>query len=735
MPLQVWAFEKVCARKNRPSSFPAPLFLVKSMRQPAKEIRYFLFSQPLADGMRITGAVLLPGFLFYQFHTLIAGFAVSLGALAVSLTDAPGPVITRRNSMLITAGFAFLVALVTGFMRLNVFLLGAEIAVVTFFFSLLQVFGARGAGVGNAAILILVLTMGKAENQHPVTEALFILTGGIWYTLISLFFYYLRPYRPAERVLGDCLRELADYLSIKGLFYDAATDLHENYKKLVAKQIVVSDKQDAVREILFKTARIANEHTYTGRRLVAAFVHSVDLFEDITATYYNYSTLRARFEGQSILPHMVTAINRLAAELDKTGIAIQAGQRHLHPLDLDAQVIELKKEVDAVNDNLPHENTLVLKKILVNLRRIAGRMRDIQLDFDPEKKPQRSRVDHSQFISHQPISLPLFRSNLNFGSTAFRHALRVALACLAGFVISKLLAYGQHSYWILLTIAFILKPTFSLTKTRNVDRILGTVAGAVLGVLVLYFIHNTTVHFIFLALFMLGAYTFLRTRYIIMVICSTAYILILFQFLNIPFITVVQERVFDTLLGCAIAFSAGYFLFPDWESAQIKHRMADVLRAEIAYLQTLTERLDGSLINSMQYKLARKAVYVQSANFSGAYQRMLAEPRTTQYNRQALQQFSVRTHLLLSNIAHLATLLKERGAEPSPGILQAAQRSVHKLHEVLKMLDPATTLPPMAQNETPAPADADDVLVKQSLDYIAALSDNLRATTEAVFAA
>jgi uncharacterized membrane protein YccC len=151
---------------------------------------------------------------------------------------------------------------------------------------------------------------------------------------------------------------------------------------------------------------------------------------------------------------------------------------------------------------------------------------------------------------------------------------------MVGFAVSKALAYGQHSYWILLTIAFILKPTFSLTKTRNVERIWGTVAGGALGVIFLLLVKNTTLQFWVMVLLMTGAFTFLRTRYVVMVICTTAYILILFQFLNIPFISVVGERIFDTVLGCAIAFSAGYFLFPDWEAQQVKKYMEEVLTCQ-----------------------------------------------------------------------------------------------------------------------------------------------------------
>ena len=76
----------------------------------------------------------------------------------------------------------------------------------------------------------------------------------------------------------------------------------------------------------------------------------------------------------------------------------------------------------------------------------------------------------------------LFRDNLTLDSPVFRYSARVALAMLLGFIITQFLPYGHHSYWVLLTISVILKPAFSLTKQRNIERIGGTLIGGVIGV-------------------------------------------------------------------------------------------------------------------------------------------------------------------------------------------------------------------------------------------------------------
>jgi uncharacterized membrane protein YccC len=377
----------------------------------------------------------------------------------------------------------------------------------------------------------------------------------------------IRPYRIAQRVLADCVKEIASYLSVKANFYDTRTDLEENYRKLVAQQIVVHEKQDAARELLFKTRQIVKESTSQGRRLVFAFVETVDLFEDITAAYYDYALLRKQFAPTGALQLIHQSLKKTSNELDRISLAMQANTSFSRSFDYDEEIRQLKTEIDRIAPK-GEPQTLVLRKILVNIRTLLNDINTILRYFEGSVKRSAS-LDHSHFVSHQSLDPKIFWNNLSLQSSSFRHSLRVCIASLAGFIIVNLLSYGHHSYWVLMTISFMLKPAFSLTKQRNIHRIIGTFAGGVIGVLILVFIHNKAVHFAFMLLFMIGTYSFMRIKYLVMVICTTPFVLILFSFLGSNYRIVAEERVFDTVLGCTIAFLAGYFLFPHWERDQL----------------------------------------------------------------------------------------------------------------------------------------------------------------------
>ena len=90
------------------------------------------------------------------------------------------------------------------------------------------------------------------------------------------------------------------------------------------QQIIVNEKQDAVRDLLFKNKEILKEPSLSGRLLLLTFTDAVDLYEHITATWYDYPSLRLRFADSGILKEVSPKIKNIAQELDNMGLAIQS---------------------------------------------------------------------------------------------------------------------------------------------------------------------------------------------------------------------------------------------------------------------------------------------------------------------------------------------------------------------------------------------------------------------------
>jgi len=352
----------------------------------------------------------------------------------------------------------------------------------------------------------------------------------------------------------------------------------------------------------------------------------------------------------------------------------------------------------------------------------------------------RSQKDLPKFVSHQEIDFKLFRENLSFHSTTFRYAVRMAIVCLLGFVVSHLFTLGHHSYWILLTIIVILKPSFSLTKQRNYERIIGTVIGGLIGVAILIFVKDETPRFIFLLGFMVGAYSFQRVNYKLSVLFLTPYLLILFSFLGANNITIAKERIVDTLVGSLIAFAASYFIFPSWESKQLKLAMKEAAIANYNYLIKLAEGLLGQPLELTDYKLIRKEVYVRTANLNSAFQRMLSEPKSRQKNSKEIHQFAVLNHMLSSYIANLVRVAQqEKTVKNNPISIKWVRKALHHLKHTIHELGPGTvnlatiTYPELPENlDTTEANDFNADLLNEQLQLVYRLTKDIRKLAESL---
>jgi len=636
------------------------------LNRPIRSIQDFLLSTYFADGLRITVGVLFPSLILAQFGLLKFGMTLSLGALCVSVVDTPGPAVHRRNAMLLTTVLITVLSVVVGLTNKSQYFVGILLVVCSFLFSMFFLYGTRAAAIGTATLLVMVLSI---DDIRPWNDVLIysglIFIGSIWYAFLSFFFYTLRPYRIVQQTLSESVHEVSEFLRSKAKFYHQNVNYEDNYAELLQLQVQVHEKQDAVRELLFRTREIVRESTPEGRFLLLVFVDMVDLYEQVMSTYYNYQHLHDQFDSVGILSRYELVINRIATELDEIAFALKTGWTPRPPTNLIEDVDRLKKEILALEkDNIDGKyNTLgiiALKNIEVNIENILSRVKTINGYFNKkEKKNLKNRaIDTERFITRQSVDKKLFFDNLTFSSSTFRHSLRVSIVMLIGFLVARIMD-SSHSYWILLTVLVISKPGFSLTKERNYQRLIGTVIGAFIGMGILVYIQDRHTLFAILLFCMIGAYSFQRKNYVVSVLFMTPYILVLFDFLGMGSLSVARERIYDTLIGSGIALLGSYTLFPNWEHQNLKDAMLKTLSANVAYFEQVTFLYFNKEYDMTSYKLARKEVYVSSANLASLFTRMFSEPKSKQVLMKEMHQFTALNHLLSSYIATLSLYNKE----------------------------------------------------------------------------
>ncbi|MEO6404794.1 MAG: FUSC family membrane protein [Ferruginibacter sp.] len=627
----------------------------------------FINGRYASEGLRITAGILLPSLVMHYFGMLPVGIVLSVGALCVSVADAPGAVRHRLIGMLACSLLVAVISVVVYYTSANIVLLGLLLLVSGFIFSMLTVYGNRSSSIGIAAMLIMILSLQTAlHGKYIWINAGYTLAGGIWYMMYSLLLYRLRPYKFIQQVLADYISGVGTYLKLRGSLYARQPDYEKINMQLFQLQVHIEAQQQMLGDLLFNTRTIVKESTHTGRVLVKIYLDVAELYESVMTTYQQYSVIHEQFDSTGILQQFYSLINALAKEMDEISIAIKSGILSVANDDTNNQLAQTRRIFDELRLNHMTEKNVEdfvsLGRIMKNLEDLTSKINRLHNYTGYEVSLKTNNIEsalESHLRASNDIRPSLFFDNLNYKSNIFRHALRVSLALLLGYIVAAFFKI-DHGYWILLTIVVILKPAYALTKKRNRDRLIGTLLGIIIGIFILFVFKNNTILLVMMVGLMAASYMFIRTNYFMNVLLMTPYLIIFFHFLypgNVR--ELMQDRIIDTAIGSAIAFMASLFLVPAWERHSIRAYMIEMLQANEKYYHMVAMQFtNNETIAAEGIKMARRSVLIVLANLSDAFTRMLSEPRRQRQGIKNVHRFVVINHTLISHLATLSWLLQ-----------------------------------------------------------------------------
>ncbi|SFM76722.1 TIGR01666 family membrane protein [Chitinophaga sp. YR627] len=634
------------------------------MRHWIQEVRNFIYSYHFSTGLRTTISVVVPSIVFSMMGDLPMGIVASLGALATALSDVPGTALHKRNGILTAIAFIFFTALGTSLIAPYPLLMTGWILACCFANGMLLVYGNRGGNIGIACMLVMVSILGETPvgPKEALLHCLVILGGSIWYGFLALLLWQIRPYLSVQQTLAECIMETAHYLEERAGFYakDADKNFDEIYKSVLAQQVIVSEKQEAVRELLLKRRSAQQGSTSINKSMVLIFMDIVDLQEQIMASQTDYLALHNDFGGMDILEKFHTLIQEFTGELELIATAVAAGQRSLPRANLRHEIDKVQHAIADIRKTMPtlKERTklLTLTNILHNLQDMTQRIYNLHRLTRLERVKDEvidPRLQLASFTTRNRYDVEPLVNNLTFESHIFRHALRVSIAAVTGYLLGQVF-HLDRVYWILLTIVVILKPGFGISKARSYQRIIGTITGALFAAAVLYLTTNNTVIFILMLICILGAYSFMTQQYTLSVFFVTPFVIFLLHFLHPAHLQNAELRVLDTFIGVSIAFLASLLLWPSWEHNYLPSHMSKMVKDNARYLDHVMRLYTDREFVMNDYKLARKDTNVSAANLMSAFQRMLSEPKSKQVHGSEVYHFVVLNHSLMSHIAAMA---------------------------------------------------------------------------------
>ncbi|WP_028122742.1 FUSC family protein [Epilithonimonas tenax] len=635
----------------------------------SSELKKFLTSQYIYSGARIALAIVIPSIILAHFGLLKEFFLFPLGTSFVGLTDQQGPFIRRRNTLVLSIFSFFFIALFASLVKEFPIAVYLEILIFGFFFSMIGVYGLRLATFGSIALVVLSIFIDGHLTGDDILKSSFIFfLGCLWFFVIFMIVSKLQPYKLASQVVGENYLELADYLRIKARYYSKNPDFDALLNQLISQQIKIKNHQEDTREIVFKTRQIVNESTTQSRILMLMFLNSFDLFDKLLTSENDYKRINQVFGDTTLIQKIHDYLVAMADEITNLGISLQSGLAFRQITNFDN---ELKKIYDDFFDHRSQrfssetlEDFMMIRQVLMRITEITDEVKTILTVHSQDKKLAKSLssgLDYSKFLpKEEKMNLKVFFSNFSLNSGHFRHAIRVTIALLIGYIVSRFEILGiGHSYWILITIIAILKPAYSTTKHRNLLRLFGTIAGGIIAYIILYFVKDPGAILVILLLSMILCFSLLKSKYFWAVLFMTIYIFLSFNFLRPGNVNVIfKDRILDTLIGGAVTFLVAYFILPVWEHTQNLDLMKKSSKSNLDYFRAIMDHFLKKHMQDQDFRMHRKNAIIDLANLSDNFQRMISDPKNQQRKLETVHQFVTTTHLITAYTASLSQYAK-----------------------------------------------------------------------------
>ncbi|MFD9687500.1 FUSC family protein [Kitasatospora sp. NPDC059088] len=285
---------------------------------------------------------------------------------------------------------------------------------------------------------------------------------------------------------------------------------------------------------------------------------------------------------------------------------------------------------------------------------------------------------------------------LLLSGASWRYGLRLALCIGLAQVLVSVIAVPR-SYWVSLTVTFVLKPDFGSVFSRAVLRALGTAAGLLVAVPVLAEVPHGWWDVPVMAALATLIPVLSAKGYAFQTAAITPVILMLSDLLNHQGFHLVLPRLYDSLIGCGIALLAGYLLWPESWHTRIGDRLADAVQDTASYVSlafTTAPGHDGPARARYRRRLYRDLSAVRSE-----FQRALTEPPPVGARAEAWWPLVIAVERIVDTTTATRVRVEHGAPAPTPAEVGAVARELTDLAEALRTGAP---LPP-GDPDPPAP--------------------------------
>lgn len=494
-----------------------------------------------------------------------------------------------------------------------------------------------GVGVGFFFLFGLSNSVSFEESLHYGT---YIFAGAMWAVLITIISFPFRPSSPLRRSVAKIWKVNTEFLDT--LIQKHASDIEIDVIELTKKETAI---RDTINHSIQLFARREKRNTKLKTQ-------HYDLMMEIRRTSSLFgATLNAMHEELEVLDHddfqklrntvlykTLSSLGQASARLSIVIFTFRAEDLTLAKIRIKRCEIAIKLFEEASRDlKLDHKDKLALKHFTHTLHKSYEYLLETILQID-----QKLNLKKSDYLENYKLSfnnfltgvkpralLELVKEAFNINSQHFIYALRVALGLCIGVFVFKFFNI-DHGHWISLTMLIVIQPYFGATRKKGIERIVGTVAGIVLGgvIMLLPLPHEVFVGMLVIVSFFV-AY-FLRNNYKVGVFFVTIMMVVLMQISQQGSWELIGWRVLSTLLGAVLAVVSSYVFWPIWEKQRFPMLMKNALLHNKNYLDQVIKFYNNQISVGDSWSKYRRIAEASNNDVFASVQRMVEEPEHIQ---------------------------------------------------------------------------------------------------------
>lgn len=651
---------------------------------------------------------------------------LSLGVVAGAIAETDDSLWGRIKNLAMTLVCFLFASLCVQYLFPTPWLFALGLAGSTFLFVMVGALGQRYATISFGSLLIAIYTMlGAAKAPDLLYQPLALGAGALWYGLVSLVWLWLLPYKTLHELLAQSYFALARYLQEKSRFFPAdehgAQAIRHNLAQLNINLVnALNQAKTALNARLHAPGRHGVAPELAG--LLRLYLLALEIQERATSSHYPYSKLEAELKQGIVLDGFQEVLSQLADACQQLGYAILVHKPYTHHKRIHWTLEALGDQLEFTHLKQHYPKTLLtpmkfLRRNLASINQLLQSAEELQNPAAPPTSlPPLAR----------PVALPLLtllRQHLTPNSMVFRHALRLSLGLVVGYGILQAFSLDK-GYWILLTVLFVCQPSYSATRRRLVQRMLGTFAGILIGVPVLWLFPELHLQLGIMGLAAFLFFTQVRSNYSAAVCFITLYVLMAFNLLDGIGFAILGPRLLDTLLGCLLSYALVAWLWPDWQYKRLPTLIANSLSANAKYLSAVLASLHRQRDESLDYRVARKCAHLADSELAMAWQSMLVEPSKRRRFLDLCFTLTWRNHALLSYISALGAHRDK--LEPIEGLEEISRHISQTLEQAAGHLAGEMPAPLAGACPAIAPESSEEqLMLSQQLTLISQLADEL----------